>query len=241
MKKLYSLFIAAICSASLAAQNISITINGQDVPNGSTYTKYYAEDKTWDAELEDYLVGIYPEVIFKSAANGNVTATLTSIDNSEDIGFCWGGECEMTLAKNGYKAVKADVAYNKKLHGEQNLEIEVMHDSPWTENYTRELDLTITQKSETYTCKIILGVDPDKAAGINSVGQNKPVTYANNTIHCNIGAPAVVSIYSVTGAETLKKSISSTGAVSLNHLAKGVYIYKVSSESKNYTGKIIVK
>lgn len=241
MKKLYSLFIATICAATLTAQNISITIDGQEVANGSTYTKYYAEDKIWDADLEDYLGGLYPEVIFKSTANGNVTAKVTSLDNTEDVGFCWGGACEMTLAENGYKAVKADVAYNKMLHGEQNLEIEVIHETPWTENYTREIELAITQKSETFTCKIVLGVDPEKAAGINGIGQKKAISYANNVLSHNLGSQTLITLYSVTGSEVMKKSVSSPGSISLNNLPKGVYIYRAKSNTKNHTGKVVVK
>lgn len=241
MKKLYSLLAAMVCAASLTAQNISIKIDGQDVPNGSTHTKYYAEDRIWNADLENYLAGIYPEVIFKSAVNGNVTVTLTSLDKNEDVGFCWGGECEMTFAKTNYKAVKTDVSYNKTLHGEQDLEIEVIHDTPWTENYTRELDLTVTQKGETFTCKIILGVDPEKAAGISGTGSKKPVSFASNTLTFNLGSAATVSLYSVTGSEVLKKDINSTGSVSLSTLPKGVYIYKVNGTSKTHTGKVVVK
>lgn len=241
MKKLYTLFIATICAAAMTAQNISVKIDGQAVANGSTFEKYYVEDRTWDAELEDYNPGLYPEIVFSSQANGNVTVTLASLDNSEDVGFCWGGQCERTEAAKGYKAVKANVAYNKLLHGEQNLEIEVIHNTPWTENYTRELELTIVQKSETFTCKIILGVDPEKAAGINGVGSKKTVSFANNTLTFNIASAATVSLYSVTGSEVLKKDISTTGSISLSTLPKGVYIYKVNGASKTYTGKVVVK
>jgi hypothetical protein len=241
MKKLYTLFIATICAAAMTAQNISVKIDGQAVANGSTFEKYYAEDRTWYAELEDYNPGLYPEIVFSSQANGNVTVTLASLDNSEDVGFCCGGACEMTDASKGYKAVKADLAYNKLLHGEQNLEIEVIHNTPWTENYTRELELTIVQKSETFTCKIILGVDPDKAASIGGIASKKPITYANNTLTCNLDTPTFVTLYSVTGAEAMQKSVSAKGSISLQSLAKGVYIYRAKSDNKSYTGKVVVK
>lgn len=241
MKKLYSLLAAMVCAASLTAQNICIKIDGQDVPNGSTYTKFYTEDRTWDNDAEMYIPGLYPDVVFSSAVYGNVTAVVTSITKTEDIGFCWGGECINTLASNDYKAVKEGIPYGKVQDREQHLEIEVIHDTPWTENYTRELDLTVTQKGETFTCKIILGVDPEKAAGINGTGSKKPVSFASNTLTFNLGSAATVSLYSVTGSEVLKKDINSTGSVSLSTLPKGVYIYKVNGTSKTHTGKVVVK
>ena len=242
MNKLYTLLTALLCAtASLTAQNITVKLNGQNIANGSTVEKYYAEDRTWDEELEDYNPGLYPEIVFSSAANGNVTAVLTSLDKSEDIGFCWGGECSMTFAANGYKATKADIAYNKKLHGEQNLEIEVIHDTPWTENYTRELELTITQKGETFTCRIILGVDPEKAASINNVASKKPVVFANNALCTNLDEPATVTIYSITGADVLSKNVNASGAVSLNNLPKGDYLYRAKTSKKSYTGKIVLR
>ena len=67
MKKLYSLFAAIICAASLSAQNMAVTIDGHSIANGSTYEKYYAED-----ELDDMDVyGLYPKFILTSKVNGN--------------------------------------------------------------------------------------------------------------------------------------------------------------------------
>jgi hypothetical protein len=97
------------------------------------------------------------------------------------------------------------------------------------------------QKGETFTCKIILGVDPEKAAGINGVGSKKTVSFANNTLTFNFASAATVSLYSVTGSEVLKKDISTAGSISLSTLPKGVYIYKVNGASKTYTGKVVVK
>lgn len=234
MKKLYTLFAAMVCAASLTAQNMTVTIDGHTIANGATYEKYYAEE-----ELDDMDVyGLYPEFILTSKVNGNCDATLVSVDKADDVAFCFNG-CEFLNAANNYSFTHSAVVIIKNT--EYDLGIHVQHDNKWTENYTRELDLTLTQKGETFTCKIFLGVDPEKAAGINGVGSKKPVSFANNALDINIGSAATVSLYSVTGSEVLKKSISTVGSVSLSTLPKGVYIYKVNSAGKNYTGKVVVK
>lgn len=234
MKKLYSLFAAIICAASLSAQNMTVTIDGHSIANGSTYEKYYAEE-----ELDDMDVyGLYPKFILTSKANGNCDATLVSVDKADDVAFCFNG-CVFTGANNNYTVNHTGVVVRKDM--EYDLGIHVQHDNKWTENYTRELNLTLTQKGETFTCKIIIGVDPEKVAGINGVGSKKPVNFANNILTFNIGSAATMSLYSVTGSEVLKKDISTAGSVSLSTLPKGVYIYKVSGTSKTYTGKIVVK
>ncbi len=242
MKKFYTLFAALLCaSATLSAQNITVTFDGETIKNGTTYTKYYEEDRTWIADLEDYGSGLYPEICFSSAVVGNVEVTAKSLDKSEDIGFCYGGACEMTLASTGY-AVTKSVAYNKlMLNQPQNLNIEVIHSTPWTENYTRELELTITQKGETFTCKIILGVDKEKALGINGNELVKPVAYANNVLTFSLQETAVVTVYSVTGSDVLNESVEADGSVSLSNLPKGIYLYRAQSAGKNYTGKVVVK
>lgn len=234
MKKLYSLFAAIICAASLSAQNMAVTIDGHSIANGSTYEKYYAEE-----ELDDMDVyGLYPKFILTSKVNGNCDATLVSIDKADDVAFCFNG-CEFLNAGNNYSFTHSGKVVRK---GEEyDLGIHVQHDNKWTENYTRELNLTLVQKGETFTCKIILGVDPEKAAGINGVGSKKPVSFANNTLTFNIVSAATVSLYSVTGTEVLKKDISTAGNISLSTLPKGVYIYKVNGASKTYTGKVVVK
>ena len=234
MKKLYSLFAAIICAASLSAQNMTVTIDGHSIANGSTYEKYYAEE-----ELDDMDVyGLYPKFILTSKVNGNCDATLVSIDKADDVAFCFNG-CEFLNAGNNYSFTHSGKVVRKG--EEHDLGIHVQHDNKWTENYTRELNLTLVQKGETFTCKIILGVDPEKAAGINGVGSKKTVSFANNTLTFNIASAATVSLYSVTGSEVLKKDISTAGSISLSTLPKGVYIYKVNGASKTYTGKVVVK
>lgn len=234
MKKLYSLFAAIICAASLSAQNMAVTIDGHSIANGSTYEKFYAEE-----ELDDMDVyGLYPKFILTSKVNGNCDATLVSIDKADDVAFCFNG-CEFLNAGNNYSFTHSGKVVRKG--EEHDLGIHVQHDNKWTENYTRELNLTLVQKGETFTCKIILGVDPEKAAGINGVGSKKTVSFANNTLTFNIASAATVSLYSVTGSEVLKKDISTAGSISLSTLPKGVYIYKVNGASKTYTGKVVVK
>jgi hypothetical protein len=234
MKKLYSLFAAIICAASLSAQNMTVTIDGHSIANGSTYEKYYAEE-----ELDDMDVyGLYPKFILTSKVNGNCEAALVSVDKADDVAFCFNG-CVFTGANNNYTVNHTGVVVRKDT--EYDLGIHVQHDNKWTENYTRELNLTLVQKGETFTCKIILGVDPEKAAGINGVGSKKTVSFANNTLTFNIASAATVSLYSVTGSEVLKKDISTAGSISLSTLPKGVYIYKVNGASKTYTGKVVVK
>lgn len=234
MKKLYSLFAAIICAASLSAQNMAVTIDGHSIANGSTYEKYYAEE-----ELDDMDVyGLYPKFILTSKVNGNCEAALASVDKADDVAFCFNG-CVFTGANNNYTVNHTGVVVRKDM--EYDLGIHVQHDNKWTENYTRELNLTLVQKGETFTCKIILGVDPEKAAGINGVGSKKPVSFANNTLTFNIVSAATVSLYSVTGTEVLKKDISTAGSISLSTLPKGVYIYKANGASKTYTGKVVVK
>lgn len=234
MKKLYSLFVAIICAASLSAQNMTVTIDGHSIANGSTYEKYYAEE-----ELDDMDVyGLYPKFILTSKVNGNCDATLVSIDKADDVAFCFNG-CEFLNAGNNYSFTHSGKVVRKG--EEHDLGIHVQHDNKWTENYTRELNLTLVQKGETFTCKIILGVDPEKAASINGVGSKKTVSFANNTLTFNITSAATVSLYSVTGSEVLKKDISTAGSISLSTLPKGVYIYKVNGASKTYTGKVVVK
>ena len=234
MKKLYSLFAAIICAASLSAQNMAVTIDGHSIANGSTYEKYYAEE-----ELDDMDVyGLYPKFILTSKVNGNCEAALVSVDKADDVAFCFNG-CVFTGANNNYTVNHTGVVVRKDM--EYDLGIHVQHDNKWTENYTRELNLTLVQKGETFTCKIILGVDPEKAAGINGVGSKKPVSFANNTLTFNIVSAATVSLYSVTGTEVLTKDISTAGSISLSTLPKGVYIYKANGASKTYTGKVVVK
>lgn len=234
MKKLYTLLAAMTCAVSLSAQNLTVTIDGHSIANGSTYEKYYAEE-----ELDDMDVyGLYPEFILTSKVNGNCEATLVSVDKADDVAFCFNG-CVFTGTNNNYTVNHTGVVVRKDM--EYDLGIHVQHDNKWTENYTRELDLSISQKGETFTCKIILGVDPEKAAGINGVGSKKPISFLNNTLYTNFGVPATITLYSVTGVEEFSKNIGVAGTLALSNIRKGMYIYRAKANGKTYTGKIIIK
>lgn len=234
MKKLYSLFAAMVCAASLTAQNLTVTLDGQNIANGATVEKYFAEESMDDMEV----YGLYPEFILTSKVNGNCDATLVSVDKANDVAFCFNG-CKFLNAGNNYAFTHSGVVVIKNT--EYNLGIHVQHDNKWTENYTRELDLTVTQKGETFTCKIILGVDPEKAASINAAATKKPVSFLNNTLYTNLGAPATITLYSITGAEELSKNVGPTSVLPLNNLHKGMYIYRVKTSGKTYTGKLVIK
>lgn len=69
----------------------------------------------------------------------------------------------------------------------------------------------------------------------------KPVIFANNALCTNLDEPAVVTIYSITGADVLSKNVNASGAVSLNNLPKGVYLYRAKTSKKSYTGKIVLR
>ncbi len=241
MKKLYTLFAAMLCaSASLTAQNITVTMDGEKIENGATVAKYYEEDKSyWGEEPEDYDAGIHPEFMFSSTVNGAVDAVVTSLDNSDDVAFCFGSECVTTSASNGYKVAKTSQYTIKK--GEVDLQLYVHHLAPWTENYTREIELSLTQKGETFTCKIILGVDKEKAQSINGFEASKPVDFANNALAFSLKEDAVVTVYSVTGSDVLSENVEANGCVSLANLPKGIYLYRAQSAGKSYTGKVVVK
>jgi hypothetical protein len=163
---------------------------------------------------------------------------VTSVDKADDVEFCALNGCESASAKNNYIVSHSN---SLRKNTEENLDIHIKHDNKWTENYTRELDLSINQKGETFTCKIILGVDPEKAAGINGVGSKKPISFLNNTLYTNFGVPATITLYSVTGVEEFSKNIGVAGTLALSNIRKGMYIYRAKANGKTYTGKIIIK
>jgi hypothetical protein len=239
MKKFYSLFTMLCLSLGMAAQNLSLTVDGEPVENGSTFTKYYSSDKVEVIPGVLYNYGVYPEVVLTSAVNGNATVTLESVGKEGDVAFCFGGDCAYLDEKAGYKAEKSK-ALRKNTAEDLQLHVDHNEVGESTESYTRELKLTITQKEEVFTCTLVIGVDPEKAS-IGNLVPNKPVVFANNAINYSLDAEGVLEVYSVTGAIAMNKNIESKGNVSLSGLSNGLYIYKIKSGGKSFTGKIIIR
>ncbi|MBQ8736909.1 MAG: T9SS type A sorting domain-containing protein [Bacteroidaceae bacterium] len=239
MKKFYSLITMLCISLGMTAQNLSLTVDGEPVENGSTFTKYYASDKVEVIPGVLYNYGIYPEVVLTSLVNGNATVTLESLGKEGDVAFCFGGDCAYLDEKVGYKAEKSK-ALRKNTAEDLQLHVDHNNSGESTEPYTRELKLTITQKEEVFTCTLILGYDAEKTS-IDNFISNKPVVFANNAINYSLAAEGVLEVYSVTGAIAMNKNIESRGNISLTGLSNGLYIYKIKSGGKSYTVKIIIR
>lgn len=173
MNKLYTLLLSLLLSAAATAQNLTITVDGEQWANGTTLTKVYDTDN-YSFELMPGLVipkyGLYPEIMISCDANQSVTATLTDEAKAGGVTYCFGGTC-VALDANGYSVTKEAKLESGK---PKDMQIEVVRQSAATAPYEVTLALrvdlaqTATRAASTFEGKLVLRYDPE-AAHVNNI------------------------------------------------------------------------
>lgn len=171
MKKLYTLLLSFFACSMMSAQ-ITLTVDGETVKSGSTYTKVYGqeviEDKIPGMPQFGQTCGLYPKVLLTSAKTQDVTLTITNKNQAEGVSNCGFGLCESLDASNNYFSQKVGKMEAGKA---EDLLIDVVHNTPATAPYEVELliDAYGTEDSQRCTATIVLRYDPEAANSVSSV------------------------------------------------------------------------
>lgn len=170
MKKLYT-FLLSFFACSMMSAQITLTVDGEPVQNGSTFTKVYAEEVI-EAKIPGMPqfgqnCGLYPKVLLTSAKTQDVVLTITNKSQSEGVSNCGLGQCVNLDAANNYFSQKTGKMEAGKA---EDLVIDVVHNTPATSAYEVELQIDAygTQDMQRCTATLILRFDPE-ASSVGSV------------------------------------------------------------------------
>jgi hypothetical protein len=107
-------------------------------------------------------------------------------------------------------------------------------------------DIVVTAEDDTTTKIYIVMVTRKSNVGITDPDVSKITVYPNPTrdnitviLPENISS-AIFTLYDMQGKALLQQEINNQEMVSVSNLAAGVYIYNVTTEKQNYTGKIVI-
>lgn len=176
MKKLYALLLALL-TCSIASAQITITVDGNPLKDGDTYTRLFTEETTivkvpGVPALDDY--GLYPEITITSSKAQDLVITLLDESHDGGVNFCL-GTCEIPNEANGYNVTKvAGFEADKST----SAEIHVQHRDAATGPYEVRFQLvaygTLDQKRATAT--IILQYDPNAVNALHPLLSSTPST-----------------------------------------------------------------
>jgi hypothetical protein len=99
--------------------------------------------------------------------------------------------------------------------------------------------ITVTQDTAFAATFDIANAIKDREASTISVYPNP----ATDNIHISLQEnvyQAVFTLYDMQGKVLIRKEISSQDIVSVSNLAAGIYIYNVTTDKQNYTGKLTI-
>lgn len=151
---------------------------------------------------------------------------------------------------SGYEEELSTIAYLRdEINGELNIEMkrEIIWQKPLEKiivdyrrnSETNELELNL-RNTYYYSNGNSL---PDAASNFE---ETKITTYPNpaSTIvnfRLNDNSPAQIEMFNLQGKKVISRKLSGEKQLSVSHLNKGVYIYNIIQNNKNYKGKMIVE
>ena len=242
-----------VCSFASFAQDIQLeTKDGQVIENGSTVIVR--------SEMIDMMVWgqLNAEVYARNLTEKNLPLAVTMKAVHGKAQICWGGACVTVQEGNGY-TTKAGIASANSL---SDLRIETMvTDKGYMETmvsctveiivYTgtklyNEGDSAGMLKDPKEQAKATVTFTNDPALSIEEVKETSAKVYAkDNVLYCQFADAAnrQLQVYNVAG--NLCKDIrltSESESLSLEGIAKGLYIYRVMEAGKKAeSGKFLVK
>ncbi len=211
MKKLFTLFAAALLGASAANALVTVTANGNPVKNGETIT-FYADNFT-----------VEQGVVHTAAAELNFSTNMTQLTISYTSAHTSGTQpTNISICDNSGVCLS-----------ENNIQF-----LPYPELPASSGTMTVTVSDNMHsTVKFNIAYDTTQAGVENVAAKDNAFTFSGNVLGYTVNAPAMLRVYSIAGNLAYSESIEGAGTADLGHLTPGIYIYNVANKS----GKIVIR
>lgn len=182
MKKLLLLSAAALSIFAVKAQSVKVTVEGNEVANGSTVisSNYLLEEGSFEMDGETYYFKTFtldPEVVATSSTGGEYDITVTNtttnvVPGLPDILFCWPITCQPVPP--GRAITQTGIL---ERNDPSNLQIDSKFDEMPGFTTTCQVDIvSTTNSSDKFTCTIEMVFDYN---GVNDIvaDSDAPVVY----------------------------------------------------------------
>ena len=234
MKKflLASFAMAAMFTAN--ADNLAIMFQGETLPNNSSII--------FDEPIvEDYgqfiSVTLDPELYIVSDVDAMVTVHVKS---NYDIQLCTAENGQEGVCETDTDITKSEVTLKAGVPLNLLLEAVITSiDGTYPEVPDYKIEVTAwynDDPSNVYK----LNLEMEDPAAVESISANNAVTFNGKSLNYDLPSASQISIFSLSGKTVVNSTVSGTGSINLGHLAKGVYLYRVSGKNPK-TAKIIIR
>lgn len=224
MKKLFTLFAAALLGASAANALVTVTADGNPVKNGETVTLY----------SDNFEVS--QGVVFTAATQLNFSTNVKELTISYSTSFNGVKPNSMAVCDNGGACLTEDKAFTlQKSSAEYEAHVSFL---PYQELPASNGMITITVSDNMHsTVKFNVAWDTTQAGVDNVATKDNAFTFNGNVLGYTVNTPAMLHVYSIAGNLAYSEAIEGVGSADLGHLTPGIYIYNVANKS----GKIVIR
>lgn len=242
MKKIFTIAAALVCSIMANAQTLTFKHDGNVIPNGgeivvSTY------DETM---MEVGILQFTPHIKLngtESASSDNVVTVKVEHLEGLTAELCAFGDCRVVPEK-GFVSKTT----NNPSHFSANTDVDIELHSSWSDGPIATSKCKVSawygdDASKAISFILYMSNDPEVVAGIDHVTADGTIALNGRTL--NYSFPTVAAhtfeMYTMDGKKANSVVLNGNGAVSLDGLAKGMYIYTIKNGKETVSGKVVLK
>ena len=236
MKKflLASLALGTLITAN--AKELAIIYDGETLPNNSSvkFDKVSREDYN-DGQF--IFLTLDPELKVISDIDATVSV---KVESNEDVQLCTPengaeGQCEV-----GTDLLKPNVVLKAGVPVNLLLDV-VLSSYDGVDPEIPLYQLTVStwyndDPSNVYKLYLEMGGN----AGVEGINAYNAVVFDGKSINYDLPTASQINVYSISGKVVANATVSGNGSIDLSHLAKGIYLYRISGKSPK-TAKIIIR
>lgn len=227
MKKLYLTLLGAALAFGATARELTFYYGDNVIQSGSTIT--------FDGvEIDDYgdyyEVTMEPKLYLATDIYSNTIEVKATCTSGQTIQLCAGGNCMkgVSVTKSG---VKLNPGTKLNLQFDYVDELDAGVPVPTVTTVIEAVDTKHTETAKSFT--IVMGQN----ASVEVIQNQSEITVTKAGIVYTLSEPLHFALFNITGKQIVSTTVSGTGMIPADGLAKGIYVYRAGKHS----GKIIVK
>ena len=244
MKKIFTIAAALVCSIMANAQTLTFKHDGNVIPNGGEIVVSTYDETMMEVGILQFTPHIKLNGTEAASKDNPVPVQVEHLDG-ETLELCAFGACLPYKQVVSATATTADMGTGLPANTDTDIQLH----SSWI------MDKTIaTSKckvsawygddaSKAISFILYMSNDPEVVAGIDHVTADGTIALNGRTLNYSFPTAAAhtFEMYTMDGKKANSVVLNGNGAVSLDGLAKGMYIYTIKNGKETVSGKVVLK
>ena len=241
MKKIFTIAAALVCSIMANAQTLTFKHDGNVIPNGGEIVVSTYDETMMEVGILQFTPHIKLNGTEAASKDNPVTVQVEHLDG-EECELCAFGACQPPKKVVSASANSADMF-------PANTDIDIqLHSSPLMDKTIATSKCKVSawygdDESKAISFILYMSNDPEVVAGIDHVTADGNIALNGRKLNYSFPTAAAhtFEMYTMDGKKANSVVLNGNGAVSLDGLAKGMYIYTIKNGKETVSGKVVLK